>query len=212
MGPRKRPNLSNYSADADGVDYHRYGSPLRNEWDEGIRFPSTFDDLELGGSHMHDEETENVSSSLLCPTMLLIISKSRSPLHRWKTDLSTNCTFNLSVTLPSHGLATPADVQQISGPGLDLMQIRVMVCLDLPPHLRYRLENIFLVGIIPGPICGPISSLRKAFSRRSPDSLGSWYELGCNSRTSQWANRSGRCNTLNRRFTCHSHSCWICPP
>ena len=26
-----------------------------------------------------------------------------------------------------------------------------MVCLNLPPFLRYRLENIFLVGVIPGP-------------------------------------------------------------
>lgn len=26
-----------------------------------------------------------------------------------------------------------------------------MICLNLPPHLRYRLENVFLVGIIPGP-------------------------------------------------------------
>lgn len=26
-----------------------------------------------------------------------------------------------------------------------------MVCLNLPPSLRYRIENIFLVGIIPGP-------------------------------------------------------------
>ncbi len=26
-----------------------------------------------------------------------------------------------------------------------------MVCLNLPPHLRYRVENIFLVGVIPGP-------------------------------------------------------------
>lgn len=26
-----------------------------------------------------------------------------------------------------------------------------MVCLNLPPHLRYRLENAFLVGVIPGP-------------------------------------------------------------
>ncbi|VDB92079.1 unnamed protein product [Peniophora sp. CBMAI 1063] len=26
-----------------------------------------------------------------------------------------------------------------------------MVCLNLPPHLRYRVENMFLVGLIPGP-------------------------------------------------------------
>ncbi|KAI0325705.1 hypothetical protein GY45DRAFT_1260409, partial [Cubamyces sp. BRFM 1775] len=26
-----------------------------------------------------------------------------------------------------------------------------MVCLNLPPHLRYRPENIYLVAIIPGP-------------------------------------------------------------
>ncbi|KZV62524.1 hypothetical protein PENSPDRAFT_550273, partial [Peniophora sp. CONT] len=26
-----------------------------------------------------------------------------------------------------------------------------MTCLNLPPHLRYRVENMFLVGIIPGP-------------------------------------------------------------
>ncbi|EIW77539.1 hypothetical protein CONPUDRAFT_41162, partial [Coniophora puteana RWD-64-598 SS2] len=26
-----------------------------------------------------------------------------------------------------------------------------MVCLNLPPHLRYKLENVYLVGVIPGP-------------------------------------------------------------
>ncbi|EIW84798.1 hypothetical protein CONPUDRAFT_48474 [Coniophora puteana RWD-64-598 SS2] len=26
-----------------------------------------------------------------------------------------------------------------------------MVCLNLPPHLRYKLENVYLVGIMPGP-------------------------------------------------------------
>lgn len=29
--------------------------------------------------------------------------------------------------------------------------IITLMCLNLPPHLRYRPENIFLVGIIPGP-------------------------------------------------------------
>ena len=27
----------------------------------------------------------------------------------------------------------------------------VMACLNLPPSLRYKPENLFLVGIIPGP-------------------------------------------------------------
>ncbi len=26
-----------------------------------------------------------------------------------------------------------------------------MVCLNLPPSLRYQMENVFLAGIIPGP-------------------------------------------------------------
>ena len=26
-----------------------------------------------------------------------------------------------------------------------------LVCLNLPPHLRYKPENIFLAGVIPGP-------------------------------------------------------------
>ncbi|TFK65462.1 hypothetical protein BDN72DRAFT_751365, partial [Pluteus cervinus] len=29
--------------------------------------------------------------------------------------------------------------------------VMYMVCLNLPPHLRYRLENVYLVGVIPGP-------------------------------------------------------------
>ncbi|TFK89655.1 hypothetical protein K466DRAFT_472712, partial [Polyporus arcularius HHB13444] len=26
-----------------------------------------------------------------------------------------------------------------------------LICMNLPPHLRYRPENIYLAGIIPGP-------------------------------------------------------------
>jgi hypothetical protein len=39
---------------------------------------------------------------------------------------------------------------KISGKHVSMGAI-YMVCLNLPTHLRYRLENVYLVGIIPGP-------------------------------------------------------------
>lgn len=51
-----------------------------------------------------------------------------------------------------------------------------MTCLNLPIHLRYRTENIYLVGIIPGPQEPTLSQLNHFLAPLVDDLLGLWYE------------------------------------
>lgn len=52
-----------------------------------------------------------------------------------------------------------------------------MVCLNLPLHLRFRLENVCLIAIIPGPM-EPSLELANHFLRPIVDSLKRLYEHG----------------------------------
>ena len=49
-----------------------------------------------------------------------------------------------------------------------------MVCLNLPPHLRYRIENVFLVGIIPGPSSPSTSQINEILKPLVHDLLLFW--------------------------------------
>ena len=49
-----------------------------------------------------------------------------------------------------------------------------MVCLNLPPHLRYRIENVFLVGIIPGPSSPSTSQINEVLKPLVQDLLAFW--------------------------------------
>ena len=53
----------------------------------------------------------------------------------------------------------------------------IMACLNLPPHLRYKQENLFLVGIIPGPKEPPNDTINH-FLRPIIDTLEHSYEHG----------------------------------
>lgn len=65
-----------------------------------------------------------------------------------------------------------------------------MVCMNLPIHLRYRVENIYLVGIIPGP-SEPSTSQMNHFLRLLVDNLLQFWHTGCYiSRTATY--QSGR--------------------
>ena len=48
------------------------------------------------------------------------------------------------------------------------------VCLNLPPHLRYRSENIFLVGVIPGPHEPPLTAINNFLRPVVNDFLTMW--------------------------------------
>lgn len=49
-----------------------------------------------------------------------------------------------------------------------------MICLNLPPHLRYRIENVFLVGIIPGPSSPSTSQINEILKPLVQDLLLFW--------------------------------------
>ncbi|KAF7771841.1 hypothetical protein Agabi119p4_6152 [Agaricus bisporus var. burnettii] len=52
-----------------------------------------------------------------------------------------------------------------------------MVCLNLPPHLRYRPENVFLVGVIPGPHEPSVTQINYIL-RPLVDVLGKLWDVG----------------------------------
>ncbi|TFK61738.1 hypothetical protein BDN72DRAFT_748493, partial [Pluteus cervinus] len=65
-----------------------------------------------------------------------------------------------------------------------------LVCLNLPAHLRYKVENIYLVGVIPGPhepslhelnhfICPMVDNLLELWSPGVVLSCVSGYDYGC---------------------------------
>lgn len=65
-----------------------------------------------------------------------------------------------------------------------------MVCLNLPPHLRYLPENMYLVGVVPGPTKPSLDQLNH-FLRLLVDDLLSFWDPGVfYSRT--WKHREGR--------------------
>ncbi|KAJ3553937.1 hypothetical protein NP233_g12530 [Leucocoprinus birnbaumii] len=55
--------------------------------------------------------------------------------------------------------------------------ILIMICLSLPPELRYRQENMYLVGIIPGPK-QPAGDALNPYLRPLIDTLTECYEHG----------------------------------
>lgn len=50
-----------------------------------------------------------------------------------------------------------------------------LVCLNLPPHLRHRVENIFLVGIIPGPRHPSLTQINHLLRPLVDDLLEFWH-------------------------------------
>lgn len=51
-----------------------------------------------------------------------------------------------------------------------------MACLNLPPHLRYRTENIYLAGIIPGPHEPSLDQLNHFLAPLIDNLLELWHE------------------------------------
>ncbi len=51
-----------------------------------------------------------------------------------------------------------------------------MVCFNLPPHLRYRMENIFLVGVIPGPREPALDQINHLLKPLVDDLVQGWEE------------------------------------
>jgi hypothetical protein len=69
-----------------------------------------------------------------------------------------------------------------------------LVCLNLPPHLRYRVENMFLVSIIPGPNHPSLTQINHLLSPLVDDFLQLWNPGVYYSRTSQYSTgRHVRC-------------------
>lgn len=62
-----------------------------------------------------------------------------------------------------------------------------MVLLNLPPHLRYRVENVFLVGIIPGPSKPSIERINEILKPLVNDLLPFWDPGVYFSRTFRYA-------------------------
>lgn len=58
-----------------------------------------------------------------------------------------------------------------------------MVCLNLPPHLRYRVENIFLVSIIPGPHHPSLTQINHLLRPLVDDLVTFWHKGVYYSRT-----------------------------
>lgn len=65
-----------------------------------------------------------------------------------------------------------------------------MICMNLPPHLRYRIENVYLVGIIPGPVEPKISQINHLFRPLVDDLIQLWFHGVYLSRTA--LHKSGR--------------------
>lgn len=102
--------------------------------------------------------------------------------------------------------------------------IITVVCLNLPPHLRYRSENILLAGIIPGPNEPPITAINHFLRPIVNDFLTMWSPGIYYSRTD--GHRNGRlvrcaivcivCDLPAARKTtgfvsfAHNHFCAIC--
>ena len=62
-----------------------------------------------------------------------------------------------------------------------------MVCLNLPPHLRFRVENVFLVGVIPGPKKPSIEQINEILRPLVDDLLIFWNPGVYFSRTFRYA-------------------------
>ena len=58
-----------------------------------------------------------------------------------------------------------------------------MVCLNLPPELRYKPENMFLFGVVPGPHEPPLDCLNHYLSYLIDELLKFWHTGICYSRT-----------------------------
>ena len=50
-----------------------------------------------------------------------------------------------------------------------------MVCLNLPPEMQYKLENMFLFGIIPGPNEPPLACFNHYLHILIEELLKFWY-------------------------------------
>ena len=99
-----------------------------------------------------------------------------------------------------------------------------IICLNLPPHLRYRSENIFLAGIIPGPNEPPLTAINHYLHPVVNDFLTMWSPGVYYSQTD--GHRNGRlvrcaivcvvCDLPAARKTtgfvsfAHNHFCAIC--
>jgi Transposase family tnp2 len=102
--------------------------------------------------------------------------------------------------------------------------IITIVCLNLPPHLRYRSENIFLAGIIPGPNEPPLTAINHFLRPVVNDFLTMWSPGIYYSQTDGHPNgRLVRCAIVcvvcdlpaARKITgfvsfAHNHFCAIC--
>jgi hypothetical protein len=99
-----------------------------------------------------------------------------------------------------------------------------LVCLNLPPHLRYKPENMFLAGIIPGPHEPPTTMINH-YLRPIVDDLLEFWEPGVSfSRTNRFHNgRLCRCALValvcdapaSRKVAgfanpTHQHFCMVC--
>ena len=98
------------------------------------------------------------------------------------------------------------------------------VCLNLPPHLQYRSENIFLVGVIPGPHEPPLTAINNFLRPVVNDFLTMWSPGVYYSQTD--GHRNGRlvrcaivcvvCDLPAARKTTgfvsfsHNHFCAVC--
>lgn len=51
----------------------------------------------------------------------------------------------------------------------------LMVCLDLPPEIRYKLENMYIAGIVPGPKQPSITELNPYIEPLMDQLVQSWH-------------------------------------
>ena len=99
-----------------------------------------------------------------------------------------------------------------------------VVCLNLPPSMRYKPENMFLAGVIPGPKEPPLTTLNH-YLEPLIDNLVDFWQIGINfSRTLNCpAGRLIRCallvvvcdlpaarKTAGFASSAHEHFCSVC--
>jgi len=99
-----------------------------------------------------------------------------------------------------------------------------VVCLNLPPSMRYKPENMFLSGVIPGPKEPPLTALNPYLKPLINDLIDFWENGVKFSRTYNWkAGRLVRCallllvcdlpgarKTAGFASSAHEHFCSVC--
>ncbi len=84
-----------------------------------------------------------------------------------------------------------------------------LVCLNLPPELRYKAENMCLVGLVPGPKAPSLDQINHVLRPLVDDLLGvmvEWHTYLQDDQVPTWPTRQGCHATFDMRSSCCSTS------